>query len=101
MSADLTAPPPWPEPFVRTKDGSLGLTIAKVVDRDAIWKGRVASLQARLDAAERDAARYRLIEQRFASAKTSCSELVLRGLGLDGDPTEPLSTAIDAATQET
>jgi rubrerythrin len=76
MSADLTVPPPmlviprWHERLRHldrpTDFAERGAAIDEAADlrkalaaRDAIWQERIASLSARLEAAERDAARWR------------------------------------------
>ena len=96
MSADLTVPPPMPEPAGFVDDdgefhGALGhdgriYTTHQIDAINAIWSERVASLQARLEAATKA---LRLVEQWDAE-----------GLALTDWHLSQVRAAIDAATQE-
>lgn len=129
--SDLTVPPPMPEPTVRgtayhpelkiAYSSTVHFTAEQIHARDAIWSERVAallstlsagidkddhiaSLQARLEAAERDAARLDWLEQQANEPGGLLlhaeQETGRRGLGLrPGQLVRSLRDAIDA-TQE-
>ena len=57
----------------------------------------IADLRTRLEAAEKDAARYLEIRSRFDTQRTSRCQRALEALGIEGDASEPLDRLIDGA----